>query len=117
MVENILTQENIFNVVIDAIHRVSPHTKALKNITKITRLDEDLDIQHYAVSLLVIVLEKMTHLDLDTQISSLWTVGDICNLIEQRQNDKQKSLQKIFQDKVLPFVSINKQATIDQHNK
>lgn len=111
-------RQNVLDTVIKTLHYEEPHTQRYPQITEATRFDEDLDIEHIAMCFFLCTLEDVTLLDLDTNVNvdSLWTVGDLCDLVEKRFNEADKCLlmHKLFTKKILPGITFNQAIIVAQ---
>ncbi len=104
---NISFRQNVLNTVVQTLHYEEPRTRSFQPITEITRLDEDLDLQCWSIAFFINALEEVTQLNLDTLLSDLNTIGDICDLVEQRfkSADKRLLMHKFFATKILPYLN------------
>ena len=108
---NISFRQNVFNTVISTLHYEEPHTIRIQNITEDTDLDYDLDLQEWGIGFFLLALEKVTQLDLDVRTDSLYTIGDICDLVETRfkKADKRELMHKVFTAQILPSIDLKQQ--------
>ena len=116
MILNNSFRQHIFDTVTTTIKSHLSTYKQNTQITKNSEFDWDLDMSNLGISFLINDLERKTLLDLDVQFSQVVTVGDICNLIEQRfqQINRKQLLSKINSlplkiETFMPFVLKNNQ--------
>lgn len=104
---NISFRQNVLDTVVKTLHFEEPRTKSFQPITETTRLDEDLDLQCWGVCFFINTLEEVTLLDLDITLNDLNTIGDVCDLVENRfkSADKRLLMHKVFATKILPYLN------------
>jgi hypothetical protein len=86
-------KSHVFNMVTDKIREsITPNLKNMV-MSRTTQMEYNLEMGPWAMGFLMEDLEKMTLLDLDTDviIDDLYTIGDICNLITDRLQKANKA--------------------------
>lgn len=106
-------QQHVFNTVVSFTRQYLTCDKNTKNINKDSYFDDDLDISTFGLCFLLQDLEEKTLLNLDTPLSRIATVGDVCDLIIERiqQANKQELIAKVnsipLKVRVLESLKIN----------